>query len=321
MTGRPASGPHLRDLAPGEPQLLGELLDDAFSGYRDTTRFSKPVLRFLDRWAWSEHPLSVGIETGSGLVAVGLGTLREARWQGKTLRAVHLGPIGVRPGYRRRGLGSRLLRALADRAEALDADLLTLTTEVVYGAWRLYGRHDYRILETYRPIVRPLFPGMPDAIGPPSTVPVEAVDAAVFADVYRPGPGRSGAVVETWRGEPEPPSVQRPRLLLAGNAAISTLRWPVMSRSHDERVQVWATQILRVQGDGPERAAVLAEASRGARLDGSVCIYALPSAAERLPGFSNRGAPLVHRMVRPLTALGEAVAAGATGWDEICPAP
>lgn len=67
--------------------------------------------------------------------------------------------------------------------------------------------------------------------------------------------------------------------------------------------------------------ALLTEVSRLAQDERSVCLYALPTAAETLPGFSPRGTPRVHRMVRPLTPLGEQVAQQARAWDEVCPAP
>jgi hypothetical protein len=218
-------------------------------------------------------------------------------------------------------MGGRLLKALTQRAQALDADVLTLTTEVVYGAWRLYSRQGYRILETYRPIVRPLFPGLPGTLGDTSNIPVEAVNAAAFAKHFRPSAGRPGAVVETWTGEPVVPPVLRPNLLVADTGAISTMRWPVLTRTPEGRSQVWATQILRIQGTQASKTAVLAEADRLAHLDGSVCLYALPATATELPGFSSRGAPLVHRMVRPITPFGHAVVESARAWDEVCPAP
>jgi ribosomal protein S18 acetylase RimI-like enzyme len=321
VTAQVVSGPRLRDLAGSEPRQLGNLLDAAFSGYRNATRFAQPVLDFLDDWAWAEHPLSVGVETVSGLVAVGMGTLRQARWQGHNVTAVHLGPIGVLPGHRRRGLGGRLVQALEARARAQGADVLTLTTEVVYGAWRLYERQGFEVLETYRPVVRPLFSGLPDSSGPPDPLHVERVDPAAFSDRFVQPEGRADAVVETWTHEPNPARVLRPRYLVCEDAAIATMRWPVLSRAPAGRVQVWATQVLRVCGDGAPRAAVLTQAARFARQDQAVCIYALPTAAVELPGFSTRGAPLVHRMVRPLTRLGQRLARDAGAWDEVCPAP
>ncbi len=321
MTSQAVTGPRLRGLAPHEPEELGDLLDAAFSGYRDTTRFVAPVLDLLNRWSWDATRLSVGIDTGGGLVAVGLGSLRRARFRGRDLTAVHLGPIGVRPGYRRKGLGGLMLQGLEERARDHGADVLTLTTEVLYGAWRLYGRHGFRIIETYRPIVRPLFPGLSEARRVVQNPDVEAVDAETFAAGFRPGPGRDRAVVEVWTAEPEAARVLRPRHLCAGPAAISTLRWPVLSRTAQGRVQVWATQILRVQGTGGPLNALLTEVSRLAQDERSVCLYALPTAAETLPGFSPRGTPRVHRMVRPLTPLGEQVAQQARAWDEVCPAP
>ncbi len=321
MTAQAVTGPKLRALAPGEPLTLGPLLDAAFSGYRDTTRFAQPVLDFLDGWAWGTPGLSAGLETHTGLVGVGLASLRQARWRGRDVRAVHLGPIGVRPGHRRQGLGSRLLAQLEQSARDRHADLLTLTTEVVYGAWRLYERHSFQVLETYKPIVRPLFPSLPDAAGPPHQTQVRAVDAATFAAGFVQPPGRAGAVVERWTGEPEPARVLRPRHLVCGPSRVATLRWPVLTRTPEGRVQVWATQILRLQGRGPSLDAALAQATRLAREDQSVCIYALPTVSQALPGFTDRGAPVVHRMVRPLTPWGEQVAQAASCWDEVCPAP
>jgi hypothetical protein len=214
---------------------------------------------------------------------------------------------------------------LEQRARAHDADLMTLTTEVVYGAWRLYSRWGFQILETYQPLVRPIVANLPPRRPNETGLPVTSVSRKEFAAAFTPGQGRSLAIVELWSEEPAPPEALRPRYFCAGDAAIATLQWPVMSRSHTDRVAVQATvhatQILRLQGQGPALEAVLAEATRMARLDESVCIYALPTVAQSLPGFHTRGAPVVHRMVKPLTALGETAIRQARAWDEICPAP
>ncbi len=320
MTAQVVTGPRLRSLEPGEIRALGPLLDAAFSSYRDATRFAQPVLDFLDDWAWAARPLSVGLEATDGLVGVALGTLREALWAERPLTAVHLGPIGVRPGHRRRGLGAHLLQAVEERASAHGADVLTLTTEVVYGAWRLYERHGFEVLESYRPVVRPLFPALPGRAGLDAQG-VETLDRAAFAARFEPPPARDGAIVERWTAEPDPPRVLRPRWFAEGTGAVATLRWPVLSHGPQGRVQVWATQILRLRGAGNDRARVLAAAIAGAREDQSVCIYALPTVATALPGFSSRGAPLVHRMVKPLTRAGRRACREATAWDEVCPAP
>jgi len=322
MTAQAITAPRVRGLGPGEVGRLGPLLNATFAGYRDATHFSPPVLAFLDGWAWAAEPLSVVVEHRGDPIGVGLACRREATWRDVSVTSVHLGPIGVVPTFRRRGLGGVMLAALEERARSIGADTLSLTTEVIYGAWRLYARKGFQIIETYRPLVRPLFPGLPHTLGPdPEDLQAVEVDAAIFQATWTPIPAREGAVVERYLGEVPPDPDLRPRWFLAGESGVATLRWPVLSRVPGGRQEVWATQILRCSGGGAELAVAVAAAPRAAREDEAVCIYALPSSATFLAGFSARGAPLVHRMVRPLTSLGEEIARDAQAWDEVCPAP
>jgi len=296
---------------------LPAFLDEAFSGTRDATHYTRDVVGFFARWLWDESPVALVLEDKHGLVAASLGCERAATWKDEVLRTVHLGPIAVRPDRQRQGIGAQMLADTQVRARDLGADLLTLTANSAHGPHRLYAREGFRVTEAYRPLELSLAPGSP----PSTTESSREVGRAEWESSPRPQQPRPGAIAEPVTRPAWIPKSLVPRWFLGDGAGVATLRWPIISRSSGQTREINATQIVQRWGDGPPLFDAIGLAANSATQDRSMCLYALPSVAEVLPGFQRSHSPLIYRMSKPISPAGITALAAAVAWDECCPAP
>ena len=302
-----------RSPAESDFQALGPFLDEAFSSYRDSTRFAPYLTEFFRNWMWEASQEAVVLHDEEGLLGVAMAGERQGTFH-EALRCVHVGPVAVRPDSRRQRVGTRLMRAVEDRATENSADLLTLTTEAAYGAHQLYSAEGYTVLEAYRPLVALLAETYVEP-----RVAME-IPLAELMTSPPPWPKRDGVIAESI-GPCEFPPELFCRAFRTDGAALITLCWPVVSRIRGVDVEMRATQIVRRYGSGPSLDDTVAAAIHAARGDKSSCIYALPSVATELTEFSHQGAPLVFRMVKPVSERGRHALERARGYDECCPAP
>jgi hypothetical protein len=243
-------------------------------------------------------------------VAVAFAGERRVRFGAEVLRAVHLGPVAVAPRRRREGLGRVVCEAARAQAERSGADLLTLTTNPSHPARHLYERLGYTIIERFRPSLR--------ALGPTSYLGSLAA-AEPWPSVFPGPPGRPVALIEEGPQAIVAPEALRPRLVRAGDAAVLTLRWPVVARGRNGAVPVWSTQLIATQGRGADQVRAIEAACAYAHHDGSVVAWCHPAVAGPLQGFQRDGAPWVWRMGLGLTAAGAQAVAQARAYDELGP--
>jgi predicted N-acetyltransferase YhbS len=302
--------PQLRAPLPGEGDVLGALLDEAFAEHDEAQRFEPPVMALLLDGPRGGGRLSVVAEDAGRPVAVAFAGERLLRFCGETLRAVHLGPVGVSPRRRREGLGRLMCEAARAQAEASGADLLTLTTNPSHPARHLYERLGYTIIERFRPSLR--------ALGPTSYL--QSLAASEPWPSRLPGPpGRPLALIEDGPQGLTAPEALRPRLVRAGEAAVLTLRWPVIARGPGAAIPAWSTQLIAVRGRGADQVRAVEAACVYAHHDGSVVAWSHPAVAGPLQGFQRDGAPWVWRMGLGLTAAGARAVAEARAYDELGP--
>ena len=303
----------IRPFLASDYENLPRVLNLAFSNYRDATRYHKSMLHFYREWMWSDG-ISMALASEDDLYGVLMAGYREAQFQDENLRIVHIGPAGIVPRHRRKGLGTEMMRKVCQIARDEGADLLTLTTESAYGAHRMYRRAGFDVLEAYRPLVYAF-----DANTPQHAI----SDVVQVSDTWRSSPTKptnEQCIHEVGPLSPPPPTKLRPRQYTHRNGTAKTLQWPVLSRRGSKEELSYATQLVHWEpGEEPE---VLLESLLAiAQREESICVYALRSTANSLTGFSTRGAPLVYRMVRALTDKGREATANATRYNEICPAP
>ena len=263
------------------------LLARAFSSYRDALIYTPEVLSFFER-AWWRPPHGVVAELEGELVGVAFVGHRRARFEGQRLLVASIGPVAVEPSLQRTGLGSALMMALKS-----DADLLTLTTNDSEGVRPFYEALGFQVLEHFVPWVRDLdghIPAMPSMAAP-----------------------RTGAIIE------EP--VEVGECFRVGNAEIHAIQWPVTSRRAGRRAQLRTCQVLGRSGGGPELAKALEQTCAWARTGSCELIWARPDIADGLPGFELGVGPGVSRMIKPRTALGEAVGCAARCYTPSGPSP
>ena len=294
-------------------QVLGPFLDEAFSSYRDATRFAPFLTEFFRKWMWESSLEAVVVHDEEGLLGAAMAGERQASFH-DSLRCIHIGPVAVRPDSQRQRIGTRLMRAVEDRATESSADLLTLTTEAAYGAHHLYAAEGYTVLEAYRPLVALL---AETYVEPRVAMEIPLAELLQSPPAW---PSRDGVISESI-GPCEFPPELLCRAFRTDGAALITLCWPVVSRIRGVDVEMRATQIIRRYGSGPALEDTVAAAISAAREDKSNCIYALPSVATGLTEFSHQGAPLVFRMVKPVSERGRHALERARGYDECCPAP
>ena len=196
--------------------------------------------------------------------------------------------MAVEPSLQRTGLGSALMTALNS-----DADLLTLTTNDSERIRPFYEDRGFRVLEHFVPWVRDL------------QVPTTDRPSAA--------PTRPGAIIEQ--------QVDTGECFRVGDAELRAIQWPVTSRRRGRREQLRTCQVLGRRGGGPELAKALEEACTWARKDGCAIIWAQPDIAVGLPGFEMGVGRGVSRMIKPRTALGEAVGCAARCYTPSGPSP
>ena len=294
-------------------ESLAGVLNLAFSNYRDATRYQDPILDFYREWMWSDG-ISLALASQDSLYGVLMAGYREALFEDETLRIVHIGPAGIVPRHRRKGLGTEMMRKVCQKAREDGADLLSLTTESAYGAHRMYRRSGFNVLEAYRPLVYGFNANTPKYV---------VHDVVERRDTWRSTPSpntREKCIQEVGPLSPPPPTRLRPRQYEHQNGIAKTLQWPVLSRRGSTENLSYATQLVHWE-PGEEPRKLIESVLAIAQAESSICVYALRSTAESLTGFSSRGAPLVYRMVRALTDKGHDVVAKAKHYNEICPAP
>gem|GEM_PF-1557169 len=299
---------------------IGALLDRAFSGYQVSLSFEPSVMDLFWSWDWGPSKLSLFLGERNAPKAVVMSSVRMAKWRGRLLTGVHVGPVGVDPDFQRQGYGRKMMEAVEQRALKRGADFMTLTVEARYGAQRLYGRLGYQVIERFRPLLAPLHgkdgrwvgSGMPQGVSP--------IEPG-FVFRREPAPQRwNSAIVEA----PRKIFAADTRLGLRGfqfeDAAAVTVTWPVREHFAWGTTRGRITQVLRVSGDGAPLYQVLRGASADALQQGAAGIYGLPSVGLPVTMFRPEGTAFVYRMAKGLTDLGKAAVEGTIAYYEICPA-
>ena len=303
----------IRLLEDRDYQSLPQTLNAAFSSYRDAAVYSLPMLAFFREWMW-EHSPSLALTSDSELVGALLAGYREARFEETPLKILHIGPIGVLRTHRRGGLGSKMLQKATQIARANDVDLMTLTTEAIYGAHRLYRRAGFDIIEAYRPRVTLLRP--------------RASDDALIGEIHPIEPGpltasvpiRPNSIIETGPTPPPLPVALRPQCFRLSGGIASTIQWPILSRRGTEETAQKISQLIQwVPGDRPTELFQLASVAAAA--NGSTCLYTLPAVPITEDMLKHQGTSLVYRMGRALSPEGKRALAAAEHYCEIFPAP
>ncbi len=275
------------------------------------------MLSFFNAWMWKKG-ISLVLASENEVYGAILGGFRQTEFQGQVLQTLHVGPAGIVQRHRRQGHGTEMMRQLTQQAREAGADLLSLTTEAAYGAHRLYRRAGFDVVKAYRPLVRILVPGAPNDFEHPQLI--ESEGFSMSAPGLETRQKKPKTLWETGPASPPLPTQLRPRAFQLADGQARSLQWSVISRTGGREELVRATQLVQWQpGDAPQEliAAVCARAAQ----DKSICVYALPTTAETLPGFNAKGGPLVYRMARGLSEKGQQALKQALSYAEICPAP
>ena len=307
---------------------LPQLINRCFASYPETIRMTPGVLKFYKEWFWDNSDFSLVDGTNHQLHGVVMAGRRNATYVGKRLDVVHLGPIAISPHMQRRGVATRLLQAIEEKAREEGVDLLTLTTQANQKAHRLYRRLGFGLVEAYRPLVMDL-EGM-SAEG-------EAEGTEGWSPVVQMTFSRSDCISERWELPEFIPEEMKPRCYNtevaanhaffglpddpAGNGYAETAQWQVFVREGQRETLKKVTQITRLSGEPPDIKLVVEAATRQAIRDGSSAIYCVPAVATELPGFTESGSPMVYRMAKQLTDFGDTAVKEAVRYDEILPAP
>ena len=285
-------------------------MDEAFAEHDEAQRFEPEVMALLLDGPRGGAQLSLVAEDAGRPVAVAFVGRRALRWGAKVLHAHHLGPIGVSPRRRREGLGRWMCEAARAHAEGTGADLHTLTN----GSGIL--RYDTETLTRSTTFLN--FNTSLRALGPTSYL--QSLAASEPWPSRLPGPpGRPLALIEDGPQGLTAPEALRPRLVRAGEAAVLTLRWPVIARGPGAAIPAWSTQLITVRGRGADQVRAVEAACVYAHHDGSVVAWSHPAVAGPLQGFQRDGAPWVWRMGLGLTAAGARAVAEARAYDELGP--
>lgn len=306
-----------RPVEDGDDPALAKVLNGWFASYRDHLDYAPPTLDFLKRWMWGQRSASVLLEADGQLAAMCLTGVRPARFRGKDLRVGHIGPLAVNPFLRRKGLGVRVTEAACERAAELGCDAVTLLTQEIYPAHKLYRRAKFRQIERFQPHGA--------AIGEVQAPPwAKEVSAATFVAARPERAGRPGAVVEC-RGSDLPQSAPPDvvvRTFLGPDAGVATVTWPVRVRVHGSFISGRSCQLFDAWGEGTPLMGTIAAALSAAHAEGCEGAYYMPwSGLADVPGFSAEGGPWVLRMSYGLTPLGEAVVDACEAWDAVDPSP
>ena len=303
----------IRPIEDRDYQTLASTLNSAFSSYRDATVYTNPMLAYFREWMWADSPSLVLSERGQqkGVLLAGI---RAAQFENETIRMLHIGPFGVVRALRRQGWGKQMLRELRLMAEDCGADLLTLTTESIYGAHRLYRREGFDPIEAYRPKLLLL------SAASPSSVPFQGTHSCSNICPSMARELLPHHLTETGPAGPPLPAALRPhRWEFAGGCA-TTIQWSIVTRQGErETLQKVSQMIEWIPGDNPKE--LFQAAQNRAVAEGSVCLYALSGLSRNLPQLRAKGSSLVYRMGRALTDKGALALKGANHYTEIAPAP
>lgn len=303
-----------RALTRADLDAVAGVLNGWFASYVDHLDYRRGVLDFLDATLGYVDGPSVVAEIGGELVGVVLVGLRDAVLDGARLRVVNLGVLATSPLHRRQGIAKAVEAAMAARAVAMGADLVSLLTQEIYRGHRFYDAAGYRVIERFQP------PGA--AIGEVGRVPgVMEVAPDVFWRMRRDVP-RPGAITEV--DVPAPPADHPDvpvRCFIGGPAGVAVATWPVRVRIEGRFRDVVGAQILRAWGDGDALQATAAAALAWCKARGAEGILAMPTVRAIPGGFSTEGGSWTLRYARGLTPAGQAAVAAATRYDEVCPAP
>ena len=305
----------IRPIQISDYSTLAATLNSAFSSYRDATVYTSSMLAYFREWMWAESP-SLVLSSGDTVGGVLFAGYRTALFQGEELKVLHIGPFGITKDLRRKGWGTQMLRALLAPARASGVDLLTLTTESLYGAHRLYRREGFDSIEAFRPQL--LLLGSKAA-------PASAFDGVHLTSNIRPRSLQRHApeedrLVETHPDGPPLPTALHPnRWELEGGHA-TTVQWSIVSRQGNRETRQKVIQMISWEdGNSPE--ALFRAVREHSTAQGGTCLYALSGLSDRLPQLNARGSSLVYRMARPLTDRGKRATQLARAYTEIAPAP
>lgn len=306
----------MRVRAPSAAELAGlaPMLDEAFEGYAEALHYAEGPVAMFSRWCWEPARSAVGVADGR-VVGAAVASPRGARWRGEPLEVVHVGPVAVLPTHRG-GAGTALMNHIIDRARADGADLLTLTTQRPYGAWRLYRRLGFAVVEAFRPPWRSRI-----RLRPPGWAGGLELRPQQWRERVARRAFRDDAIVE--RPIPRLPTDNplKVRCFASGAAGVVTLRWPVLSRTRGPARSVFSVQLIDARGEGRDLERALADAEAAAAEDGATAIFRLPSVRMPDGDWQLTGSALTYRMCRPLTPAGRRAVETATQYDDRAPSP
>ena len=305
----------IRPIEDPDYQSLASTLNSAFSTYRDATLYTNPMLAYFKEWMWSDSP-SLVLSDGEVLHGALMAGFRTVRAADENLRVLHIGPFGIEKPLRRLGWGTKMLRALTQEARESGADMLTLTTEALYGAHRLYRREGFDPIQAFRP--RLLMLSTPQA----DPAPFEGIHTssnicprgltsleAPASDLIESGPA----------GPPIPAALHPNQWELSGGRA-TTIQWSILTRQGDRETRQRVAQLIAWEpGETPD--ALFRAVREHSAAQGSACLYALSGLSGKLPQLQSKGSALVYRMGRPLTEKGKNAMREARYYTEIAPAP
>lgn len=321
------SAERLRPVTQRDLPDLVALLDAAFSGHGESMDWTLDLLQGFWSWRWGDGGLSrLSTEEDGPLAGVAMADRRAATFDGVSLATAHIGPVGVHPDRRGRGLGTALMEAVEQAAsEEAGVDLLTLTTERRHRAHRLYRRLGYGVVETFRPRVAILDgPALLRSVGRAALAPMGALvtlrgldghGAAEVAGERSAKTGRPGAIRE--QPLPSLPVCMPARCFGVGEARVAIAVLPAVTRSGERRTMSVAQVLAVHRGDGLRAASEAALA--WARKQGCTTAFVLPAAGPAPRVWLPLG-PCMLRMAKPLTESGGRALEAATAWDEWAPA-
>jgi len=283
----------LRAIEPADVPRLVPLLAAAFGHYRDALRYTDEVLElFSDLW-W--QPLHGVLAEDDGVpVGALVAGLRPAVVEGQPLTILHAGPVAVAPTHWHRGIGSQMMRALA---KSTDADVLTLTVNLVEDVGGFYSRLGFQVVEIYQPWVHDL--ACSERAAP-------ELDTPALRELSKPLADRAEPRVRTFGG---------------GEARMRSVIWPVTTRRGGRRLALNTCQITSREGYGPGLDRAAESLVSAAHADGARLVWGRPQLVAGLRGFRMSLGPGVARMGKPLTENGEAALRRARAWMPAGPSP
>ena len=283
----------LRALAPGDARALVPVLAEAFGHYRDALRYTDEVLALFGQAWWPEGLGVVAEHRGEPIGAILAGT-RTAVVEGRQVRLLHAGPVAVLPRFWHQGVGSGMMRALETQG---DADVLTLTVNLIEDVGGFYQRLGFHVVETYQPWVHDL--ACSERAAPEGGGPALTELAPPLGD--RPAP--------------------RVRTFQAGEARLQSVIWPVTTKRGGLRHELSTCQIVHREGHGPGLDRACQDLVLAAHADGARLVWGRPHLVAGLVGFRMSLAPGVARMGKGLTQGGREALARVRAWRPAGPSP